>query len=264
MSTDKKMRKRNSKLMKEIANYTKKSKPEYKDLPPLLPILIPDVSSLHHCHFISEIFSHDSLLQDLRKTKKRKHDLVPHKDVAFVFKVYPPFTYDSNARRAKPKHNMEIVMLGHQTLDQFCDKIVCGESYMEVGGDISETPDIPVKQRLGVSSYSFIIFKTNLKIEVFVWLQEKYKSRMLYIGNTFYIDKSDPNNIDYSTNIRIWGERNDLQFGETLDMHQNSCLDLVARIGFPYVYQHLGGCEHVFRIEYVRYVFQSLWFHFLN
>lgn len=75
---------------------------------------------------------------------------------------------------------------------------------------------------------------------------------MLYIGNTFYVDMSDPNNVDYSKAIRTWGERNGLQFGQTLDMNQQTCLDLVARIGYPYVYQHLGGCEHVFRIEYAR------------
>lgn len=48
-------------------------------------------------------------------------------------------------------------MLGHQTLNLFCDKIVCAESYMEVGGDISETPDLPVRQRLGVSNYGIYI-----------------------------------------------------------------------------------------------------------
>ena len=73
--------------------------------------------------------------------------------MAFVFKVYPPFIYEYCGRITKPKHNMEIVILGHQTLNLLCDKIVCGESYMEIGGDISDTPDIPVQQRLGVSKF---------------------------------------------------------------------------------------------------------------
>lgn len=72
-------------------------------------------------------------------------------DVAFVFRVYPPFTYDPQVRCPRIKPNMEIVMLGHQTLNMLCDKIVCRDSYMEAGGDISETPDIPVRMRLGVS-----------------------------------------------------------------------------------------------------------------
>lgn len=80
---------------------------------------------------------------------------------------------------------------------------------------------------------------------------------MLYIGNTFFIDKSNPSNIDYSKTIRAWGKNHDLKFGETLDMHQKTCLDIVARIGHPYVFQHLGGCEHVFRIEYARLVLHS-------
>ena len=75
---------------------------------------------------------------------------------------------------------------------------------------------------------------------------------MLYIGNTFYIDKSKPDNIDYSAVIKKWGERHNIKFRDTLDMHQQTCLDLVARIGYPYVYQHLGGCEHILRIEYTR------------
>lgn len=77
--------------------------------------------------------------------------MTPGKDVVFVFRVYPPYTYNPHGRTHIPKHNMEIVMLGDQTLNLFCDKIVCGESYMEVGGDISEKPDIPIRTRLGVS-----------------------------------------------------------------------------------------------------------------
>ncbi|XP_065212666.1 snRNA-activating protein complex subunit 3 [Planococcus citri] len=211
LSTEKKMRKQSQKAADKSSNMKRKSKSRSKNMPPLLPVHIPD---------------------DFRKTRKRKHDLVPHKDVAFVFKVYPPFMYEYNIRNSKPKHNLEIVVLGHQTLDKLCDKIVCDESFMEIGGDISDTPDIPVQPRLG----------------------EKYKSRMLYIGNNFYIDRSDPGNIDYSECIRRWGVRNGLNFGATLNMNEHSCLDLVCRIGYPYVYQHLGGCEHIIKLEYVRLI----------
>lgn len=100
--------------------------------------------------------------------------------------------------------------------------------------------------------YIFYLFICSQFFNFFFFLQDKYKSRMLYIGNSFYIDKSDPRNIDYSETIRKWGEKNKLQFGQTFDMSKHCCLDLVARIGFPYVYQHLGGCEHIFRLEYVR------------
>lgn len=79
-------------------------------------------------------------------------DLVPGKDVVFVFKIYSPFTYDPNSRSNNLRGFVEIAVLGHQTLNLLCDKIICDDSLMEVGGDISETPDIPVRQRLGVSS----------------------------------------------------------------------------------------------------------------
>lgn len=210
LSTAEKIEKKRLGMMKDIGN--KKSKHERKELPALLPVHITENDKKFH--------------------ESPCYDVTPGKDVVFVFRVYPPYTYNPHGRTHIPKHNMEIVMLGDQTLNLFCDKIVCGESYMEVGGDISEKPDIPIRTRLG----------------------EKYKSRMLYIGNTFYVDMSDPNNVDYSKAIRTWGERNGLQFGQTLDMNQQTCLDLVARIGYPYVYQHLGGCEHVFRIEYARLV----------
>lgn len=91
------------------------------------------------------------MTKDSESAKDPRYDVKPGEDVVFVFKVYPPFSYEPHGRISKVKHNMEIVMLGHQTLNLFCDKIVCGESYMEVGGDISETPDIPVRTRLGVS-----------------------------------------------------------------------------------------------------------------
>ena len=44
LSTEKKMRKKHLKMIKEITDSILKSKPQYKDMPPLLPISIPDVS----------------------------------------------------------------------------------------------------------------------------------------------------------------------------------------------------------------------------
>lgn len=85
-----------------------------------------------------------------QNSEKPVYDVKPGHDVIFLFKVYPPFTYDPNRRHHSVKPSVEIAMLGHQTLNLFCDKIVCNDKYMEVGGDISETPDTPVKIRLGV------------------------------------------------------------------------------------------------------------------
>lgn len=84
-------------------------------------------------------------------SEKPERDLIPGKDVVFVFKVYPPYAYDPHNRGSKVNHNMEIAILGHQTLNLLCDKIICDDMLMEVGGDISENPDTPVRQRLGVS-----------------------------------------------------------------------------------------------------------------
>lgn len=93
----------------------------------------------------------DSFSQSSTSEDQIKYDVIAGRDVAFVFRVYPPFTYDPQTRCPRIKPNMEIVMLGHQTLNMLCDKIVCRDMFMEAGGDISDYPDTHNRMRLGVS-----------------------------------------------------------------------------------------------------------------
>jgi snRNA-activating protein complex subunit 3 len=66
----------------------------------------------------------------------------------------------------------------------------------------------------------------------------------------------DPNNKDYSEVIREWTKNNAQATPsgkmETALMEETRFRDLTVRMGYPYVYQHLGDCEHLVIILNVR------------
>lgn len=68
---------------------------------------------------------------------------------------------------------------------------------------------------------------------------------MFYIGNAFYIDMRREDNIDYSTVVRTWAEKRKIAVGPVQMMENTKIKDLVIRFGYPYLYQHLGDCEHL-------------------
>lgn len=91
-------------------------------------------------------------------------------------------------------------------------------------------------------------------MSLFLLLQDVYKSGFFYIEDTFYNDTSNPNNVDYSSVIIEWSKHKNRNIGPfkvaTMDTRINT---LVARFGFPWVYQHQGNCEHVIVLSDARY-----------
>jgi len=77
--------------------------------------------------------------------------------------------------------------------------------------------------------------------------RDKYKSGLIYVDGTFYVDRRDKNNIDYSEVIRDWAQDPKKEVGPfTVDTMETTRLDsLRIRVGYPYLYIHQGSHEHL-------------------
>lgn len=70
------------------------------------------------------------------------------------------------------------------------------------------------------------------------------KQALFYINNNIYVDSLHGTTITYAETIKEWAKS---QGWSIRDIHtmDTELLDLEVRIGQPYVYQHLGRCEHL-------------------
>lgn len=72
------------------------------------------------------------------------------------------------------------------------------------------------------------------------------KHTLFYINNNIYVDSlPDAKTIAHSKNMKSWAEKTGHPIGDILSIDTNLS-DLEVRIGQPYIYQHLGRCEHLF------------------
>ena len=129
------------------------------------------------------------------------------------------------------KYTQEIWCLGHHTLANLRDAIWCAADLNIVGPQQVDT-----------------VHKTAVRA------RDKYKSGMIYIEGTFYVDRRDKNNIDYSEVIRKWAEDPKRDVGPfevgTLETTRIDSLEL--RLGYPYLYVHQGSHEHLISFIDVR------------
>lgn len=58
--------------------------------------------------------------------------------------------------------------------------------------------------------------------------------------------------MDYSAVIRKWAEEKKIATFSTAEMNGTRLDSLTPRIGYPYVYQHKGCCEHIFLFTQIR------------
>lgn len=75
---------------------------------------------------------------------------------------------------------------------------------------------------------------------------------MMYIGETFYNDMRYPSNVDYSEVVMAWARQRDLYLGKKQKMEETKIFDLTVKLGYPYLYQHQGNCEHLFCFSDIR------------
>lgn len=82
--------------------------------------------------------------------------------------------------------------------------------------------------------------------------QDVYPSGFIFIDGVFYNDFRKENAIDYSEVIRKWAAEKKIANFTTAEMVNTRFDDLSPRIGYPYVYQHKGCCEHIFIFSQMR------------
>lgn len=69
---------------------------------------------------------------------------------------------------------------------------------------------------------------------------------MFYINKNIYVDSlPDGKTLAHAKTMKNWAEEKGYSINNILSL-DTQLLDLEVRIGEPYVYQHLGRCEHLF------------------
>ncbi|XP_060820158.1 snRNA-activating protein complex subunit 3 [Bombus pascuorum] len=162
---------------------------------------------------------------------------VPGHDILIFVRIYYPFLHRG---KSAPKtecgtllrlHNV-VAVLGSQTLAQLRDKISCIADY-SISRECSN----------------------NLDNAIGPMAKDVYKSGFFFIENTFYNDMRCPTNVDYSKVIINWAQRRPkLGPFETTLMEHCTLDSLCVRFGFPWVYKHQGGCEHLIVFSDARFI----------
>lgn len=158
-----------------------------------------------------------------------------------VVQIWPQPT-----KNTKIKLEKEILFKSYDSLTDLRDQFKCQRDY-GVPIDLSEDPGQGDR-----------IFRGEL-----------FKSGFFLIGNTFYNDMRDPNNIDLSADIIDWSTKEVVIRGDegenlkvsrgmgpfnSVRMEEHRFEDLNFRLGCPYLYMHQGECEHLFTISDIRYI----------
>lgn len=153
-----------------------------------------------------------------------------NEETILAVRFYEPFTYRPNAScDMKPKLSQGFSVLGSQLLSELRDKVYC-ECKLGPLYDISDNPDAPESSR------------------------KPFDHGFFFIGDTFYNDTRQPT-IDYSEVIRNWAENHEhIAELKTDSMEDTKFQDLTVRLGYPYLYQHYGNCEHLFTISDIRLI----------
>ncbi|XP_073847474.1 proximal sequence element A Pbp49 [Musca autumnalis] len=150
--------------------------------------------------------------------------LLPEQQLKIIIRLYrPPRVTHAGRKIEKPVFSQEFECLGTNTLAELRDKIYCICNNKRFF-DISENPEAALPTKETDPGYFFIT-------------------------DTFYNDKRNPLNADYSETIRNWAKKakglSNLKF-KVARMEETRLIDLTVSMGFPQLYQHHGNCEHVF------------------
>lgn len=158
-------------------------------------------------------------------------------------------TWSQPSRGKRIKLQKEIEFRSDQSLTELRHQFKCHQDY-QVPIELSENPDHIER-----------IFRSEL-----------FKSGFFLIGDTFYNDMRDRNNIDLSEELSEWASKK-IQVVDKDNrnayisrgigpfkrqrMEDHTFKDIKFRLGCPYLYLHQGDCEHLFTISDVRYVVDS-------
>lgn len=212
-------------IEKELPPETKnlKSIVHYNEQKPLA------VSTKNNTIFQDHPLSMRQYLLDFDEESKTNGDMEPFSDVAITIRVYEPSLFKRvDLQNRKPSFQQEFVVLGQNILTDLRDKITCICKDFHFF-DISDNPEAPQ-------------------------MQKETDPNFFFITDTFYNDKRNPKNIDYSKHFLKWSENvsllKDVQF-KVDDMASKKFIDLSVYLGFPQLYFHHANCEHLFVFSHI-------------
>ncbi|CAJ0593323.1 unnamed protein product [Cylicocyclus nassatus] len=75
--------------------------------------------------------------------------------------------------------------------------------------------------------------------------KNRYPSSYFFFHDTFYIDLEPEGSKDITVEIRQWATERNIADMKVADMNTTRIIDLTCRFGAPYLYNHVGACEHL-------------------
>ncbi|VDO38097.1 unnamed protein product [Haemonchus placei] len=75
--------------------------------------------------------------------------------------------------------------------------------------------------------------------------KNRYPSSYFFFHDTFYVDVEARTSYDITSEVRSWALERGLGKTEVADMNTTRIVDLKCRLGAPYLYLHVGACEHL-------------------
>ncbi|XGW23097.1 hypothetical protein V3C99_005385 [Haemonchus contortus] len=75
--------------------------------------------------------------------------------------------------------------------------------------------------------------------------KNRYPSSYFFFHDTFYVDVEAKTSYDITSEVRSWALERGLGKTEVADMNTTRIVDLKCRLGAPYLYLHVGACEHL-------------------
>ncbi|PAV72230.1 hypothetical protein WR25_00053 [Diploscapter pachys] len=154
---------------------------------------------------------------------------VTQKDIIMTVTLYCPYNKILTNQEMKGHHMLipqtKFLVRGETTLMNFRKKLVC------VCDVAMELPDGKELEPPSIAHAHLV----------------RYPSAFIFIHDTFYIDRSNPNSTDTSAPIREFMTRKPIfDPVQCKDMEGVKFIDIELRLGQPYVFQHSGTCEHLF------------------
>lgn len=162
-----------------------------------------------------------------KKSNYESGDIDPLTECILTVRFYFPFKYTPSTKN-NPRFHQEYHALGSNFLSELRDKFYCQCNF----GPFFDISNNPLEENM--------IDPTE------------HKPGFFFIHDTFYNDtrtKEGQEVIDYSDVILDFFKKYDyVRKFKKATLQDTKFEDLRIRIGYPYVYQHHGLCEHVFCI----------------
>ncbi|KJH48416.1 hypothetical protein DICVIV_05461 [Dictyocaulus viviparus] len=208
------------------------------------------------------------VFDDVSERRVNVDDLPKHDITAEVsaYVGYPRLLEKDEIRLGRLlKIQYRFLIMGSNTLKELKDAIKCPGDY-QVFDDVSErrvnVDDLPKVQYrfLNMGSNTLKELKDAIKCpgdyQVFDDVSERrvnvddlpknrYPSSYFFIHDTFYIDLESKGAQDITEGIRTWARERGRGEMKVADMNTTRVVDLTCRLGAPYLYLHVGTCEHL-------------------